>query len=123
MKRTVLTVVGLLLMATGAGAQDAKQFELRTTRDLVKLCDIPANHPLSKEAIGFCLGYIEGIADFHDSLAATERKRIACPPSGTTRRQAARVLIDWAEANPAMMDRPPLEGLLRAAEAKWPCRS
>jgi hypothetical protein len=38
-----------------------------------------------------------------------------------TREALVQVFLSWARANPAEMDGLPVDGVMRAAAAEWPC--
>ena len=61
----VLAVAGFA--AAGPGEVDPTDFQVETTRDLVDLCTAPADHPLAKEAVHFCEGYLVGA--YHHYMA------------------------------------------------------
>ncbi|MFQ5973424.1 MAG: Rap1a/Tai family immunity protein [Alphaproteobacteria bacterium] len=125
MRETLFAMV-LTLGAMPALAQtlDTDDFEVATTSNLLDLCGAPAAHPMSDEGLMFCFGYLGGVMDFHRVLVQVEGDGfdpIACPNAPVSRAEMAQVFVDWAQANPQHMDEPAVDGLARAAVARWPC--
>ncbi|MEN8261675.1 MAG: Rap1a/Tai family immunity protein, partial [Pseudomonadota bacterium] len=112
------TVV-LGLLAGPLRAVERDDFNLATMQDLLDLCMVIQADPLSKEAIHFCVGYIEGAMDYHDTVVGKDMKPLVCKPNGTTRNDAVGVLVAWGQANrgnATRMNEPPVIGVVRALE-------
>ena len=58
--RTSLCLSLTLLAPAYAAAADSATYQLRTAADLVKVCSVPADHPLYANAMGFCHGVLTG---------------------------------------------------------------
>lgn len=96
---------------------------IESTAKLARLCGPADTEPLADEAHIFCLGYIAAAIAYHDEVAKSpEMNRIACSGGEATREDVLEVFISWAAKNPQYANTPPIEGLLRAAAAKWPCK-
>ncbi len=95
------------------------------TLDLLELCTTPADDPLRRESINYCMAYIDGAVDYHDAITDHEKlKRLICYPNTANLEQGVLVFIDWAQTNQAdkkLMDEPTVIGVVRALAAKWPC--
>ena len=116
----------LLMTQAPASAQDPsltlKDFELPTVESLRDICDAETSTILGRDAVLFCLGFIEGAMHYHDALArGPDFEEIVCPEGEVTRDDVKAVFIQWAKANPDMKDKQPVEGLVESAVAKWPC--
>jgi Rap1a immunity proteins len=118
-------VVWGALLATPAMAQDAvvESFELGDARALVTACTVPDGHPLHESAKGFCLGFMTGAMHFYTAAAASPNvKDFVCPGHVISRAEMRDVFLEWAIANPERLSEPPIDGLVRAAIAKFPCQ-
>jgi hypothetical protein len=90
---------------------------------LLDICTPPASHPDYLEAYGFCVGYFTGAMHYHRALASgPDHKAIVCPHHTVTRVEANAVIIAWAKENPQHMSEEPIQAVMRAAVAKWPCK-
>ena len=119
------TVFGMILIAAAAGAQAAftpEEFKLDQAQELLDICTVSTSHPDYLEAYGFCVGYFSGAMHYHRALAkGPDRKAIVCPGHTVTRAEAISVFVAWARTNPQYLAEEPLEAVMRAAVAKWPC--
>ena len=117
-------VVGLVLtlLASPAFALDEESFQVKTTKDLAKLCSVKDGERYFEFSRGFCLGYIDGGWDYHQALTnGPDFKPLACPKPTVTRDQALKVFLDWTRANPDVLGETPVQGVMRAISQKWPC--
>lgn len=122
MRREVAVLGALWFAAAPALAVETEVFEVRTTSDLVELCSADPADPLHAEATQFCYGYMAGAAHFHQAMVHGDGiEPLACPREEVTRQDLVAVFLDWAEANPQHMDELPVESVVRAAVAEWPC--
>lgn len=124
--RATLSLAAALLVAGNAGAAELARadFEGETVGSIVKLCTAPEDTDVGKYAIGFCYGWIEGLDQFYDALLADERfevQPVACPTSEPSREETRDAFVRWAKADPARMNMPALEGMIRAAKDTYPC--
>jgi Rap1a immunity proteins len=126
MHKTVVAIAIVFGLLCGPlRAVERVDFNLATTQNLLDLCSVTQADPLSREAIHFCVGYIEGAMDYHDAVVGEEMKPLVCKPKGTTRNDAVLVLVAWGQANrgnAARMNEPPVIGVVRAMEQEWPCQ-
>ena len=125
----VAKFVGIAFMALGmsqASAVETRNFWAENTLDLHDICNLPASDPQRPQAIHFCLGYIDGAVDYHDTITDHEElPRLICYPETASLEQGMAVFIVWAQANvenEQFMNEPPVMGVVRALEEKWPCQ-
>ena len=122
----VATVLALALGPSPLSAGELSSFELKTTRDLLQVCTTPADDPTRREAVHYCMGFLEGAVGYHNALSThRDMKRLTCYPSGTTREDGARAFIRWAQArqdDQKTMSEAPVIGLMRSLNAQWPCK-
>lgn len=137
--RSAFVVVGLMALALPALAQTSAPANappattspaappasnVRTTSDLVALCNTPNTDPSYPGAIGLCVGYGSGVLDYHlADTAGRKRMRKVCMPSPPpTRGEARQMFVTWAQSNPQYMDEPAVDGVMRFLITSFPCR-
>jgi hypothetical protein len=126
MRTTMMMAAGLLCLSAAASAASLENFRANSTADIAALCGADPDSTFYAEAKQFCFGYISGAVQFHNAVVRTGAvEPIACPSAEATREQFASYFADWARttATPAELAEPPVEGMARAAAARWPCRS
>lgn len=126
----VATMVVGAIMATAVGAQtapmpSATNFEVKTTGDLVRLCEAQPVDFTNVAALHFCHGFLVGAYQYHQIASAAENKRpLVCVPNPPpSRNQAVAGFVSWANQNPQQMDTPPVEGMFRYLAQRYPCRA
>ncbi len=109
--------------ATHSLAEPPAGRQVKTTGELVELCSVSADDPSYAAAMGFCLGYIDGVLDYEAALmSGATYKPIVCPHAALTREEVVAGFLDWSKANPQLLGiEAPVEGLMRAVYEKWPC--
>lgn len=119
----ILPGVLLMLIAAPSLAVDQSDFEVKTTRDLVELCSASSESDVYGAAMGYCLGFVDAAHDYHAVVTQGDvLAPVACPGHTTTRREVVDAFLSWAKDNDALLDtESPLNGLMRAAAARWPC--
>jgi hypothetical protein len=121
-----------VLLACGAAssaraAVTADNFLLRTTDDLVALCDAKQGDPQGVAAIHECEGFIVGVYQYHESVTAggdpRAPRRIYCLPAdgAPNRDTAAQMFVAWSRTHSQYMSERPIDGLTRFAVDTWPC--
>ncbi|WP_448204922.1 Rap1a/Tai family immunity protein [Azospirillum sp. sgz302134] len=133
-----LAAATVLTAATAASAQTAAQtaaptmpaptesnFQVKTTGDLVRLCEAKPTDATGIAALHFCQGFAVGAYQYHQIVAAAENKRpLFCAPNPPpTRNEAIANFIVWAQQNPNQMNTPPVEGMFRYLAQRYPCRA
>jgi hypothetical protein len=116
-----------LILAAGFGTAEAafvpEEFKLDRAQELLDVCTVSPSHPDYMEAYGFCVGYFTGAMHYHRALAkGPDHKAIVCPEHTVTRAEAISVFVAWARDNPQYLTEEPLEAVMRAVVAKWPCK-
>lgn len=128
-------ILGIVVMCSGwlissnlhaaTGSSEGYSIEdlrMNTTADLVDVCTIEAGHSDYTAALAFCYGFMDGVA--HYDIAITNLDGIGdivCIPENVTRKEAVATFIDYITVNPQYGAEPPIDGLLRALVAEWPC--
>jgi hypothetical protein len=121
---TLCLAVSLALPPLSAQAVTQDNFLVRTTGDLVAVCDTPTTDPMRVAAIHFCQGFLLGAYRFHQAEISGPHPvgRMFCTPTtGVTRDQATAMFVAWANKNPQYMNDQPVDGLARFAAVTWPC--
>ncbi|MDH3888336.1 MAG: Rap1a/Tai family immunity protein [Gammaproteobacteria bacterium] len=99
-----------------------EDFNLHTASDLVDVCTIGQGHADHKTAMGFCYGFFEGGAHYHNTISNSETyHKIVCEPPKTTRTQAVEVFVTYIRANPQYASEAPIDAIFRALVDQWPC--
>lgn len=100
-------------------------FQVRTTGDLIRLCEAVPSNDTGIAALHFCHGFAVGAYQYHQIVSAAEKKRpLFCPPNPPpSRDEAVAGFIAWAQKNPGQMETPPVEGMFRYLAQRYPCRA
>ena len=114
----------LLTLPAMASAVSEKDFEVRTTQDLMNLCTAAPDDPLYPHAVNFCHGYLVGAFHYHEASASGPKgTRLVClPDSPPTRNDAIKMFIEWAKAHSQYLKEKPVETEFRFLMEKWPCK-
>ncbi len=118
-----LMTVFLLSGMAAAGSITEKDFEVVTTRDLLKLCTAAPDDPLYQQAINFCHGYVIGAYHYHQAAAAgPEGVRLVCMPDPEpSRNEEIARMTQWVQAHPEYLDETPVETEFRYLMQRFPC--
>lgn len=125
--RPVIAALGACLVAIGAtaasGAVSEAQFPPRTVADLIAICAPAQGDPLETAAVNFCQGYAEGAVDVEEAHEARPgARRLFCLPTPRPPRGAELAsFIAWANARPARLDLPAIDGMFIYLGRKYPC--
>jgi len=114
------------LAASGAAAAEPSMddFDAVTVGSLARLCAADENTEVGKYAIGFCYGWIEGVEQFYAALLRDERFNVepaACPGRVVSREEAREIFVAWAAGNQGAANLEPLQGIIEAMRATFPC--
>jgi hypothetical protein len=106
-----------------ARAATEDHFRVRTTADLVALCETSSGQENHVAAIHFCEGFAAGAYQYYLAIAQhSPSSRYVCPPDPPpTRDQAIAGFVSWARANPSAMNQPAVESLFQYLGATYPC--
>ena len=125
MKKGIILLILFLLLLVPAvcGAVDEKDFEAKTTQNIINLCTASSEEPLFAQAVNFCHGYLVGAYHYHVAQSSgPEGKRMVCPPDPPpSRNEAIAMFIAWAQAHPEYLNEPPVETEFRFLIETWPC--
>lgn len=116
-------VLGLVGLASPAGAVTQNDFLLRNTADLVNLCSATSSDPLYTPGVNFCQGFVLGVVRVLDeSDAAHRRRQMFCAPAQMpTRDQAVAAFVQWAKASPDRLSMPPTDAIATYLSQQYPC--
>lgn len=111
--------------ALPAVAIEKADFNFDTTKHLYNLCSLSKDHGDYPAAFYACNGFIEGAIQYHDGVSDGKNlKRLVCYPADTTIEEGKIAFVAWAETNlnnSALMGELPVQGLVRALAATYPC--
>ena len=97
---------------------------VQTVADLAAVCD-PAWTGLPRlEAIAYCQGFLTSAGQYHSLLYPRNgpaRPLFCVPTPGPSIAQSGLAFANWARQNPTRGGEPALDGLLRWAQASYPC--
>lgn len=122
--RLALALVIALLAARPASALLTREdFFVKTTQDLIHLCEVSDDDPLRLAGIGFCHGYLVGAYQYMQALTdGPKSKPWVCPPSPPpTRVEAVKMFVAWCKDHPQYLQDVPVETLGRFLAETWPC--
>jgi hypothetical protein len=124
MRRKILAAAAVAATWASAEAAEVQDFQATTVDQLARICGAEPSDDLYVEAIQFCYGYISGAVQFHNALVGDGGIRpIACPTASATRQEFAEYFASWARttATAEQLAEPAVQGMARAAAAKYPC--
>ena len=114
-----------LLPGVSHSAATRESFNLRNAQDLVDLCAVPEDDPMTEAARGFCYGYLSGAGHYHRATHLTARdKPLFCLPevkAMPSRAEVARRFVEWGQSHREHMQEPAIDALVRFAVETWPC--
>jgi len=123
-KAMIMTLAALLILPALAGAVTEKDFEAKTTQNLMNLCTATTDDPLYHQAVNFCHGYLVGAYSYYAAAAAgPEGIKLVCfPENPPTRNQSITMFIEWGKAHPQYMQEKPVDTEFRFLMETWPCK-
>lgn len=113
----------LFVMPSISNAADEKDFEVKTTQNIINLCTASPDDPLYTQAVNFCHGFLVGAYHYYAAQASgPEGLKMVCPPEPPpSRNEAIAMFIEWVKAHPEYGDEPPVETEFRFLIETWPC--
>ncbi|HET8728556.1 MAG TPA: Rap1a/Tai family immunity protein [Alphaproteobacteria bacterium] len=120
----MILITGSLAVPVAAQQVAPDDFRPRVLADLVALCGVNPEDPLSAEAIHFCHGYVTGAWQYYEaSMAGPDAQPFVCPPTPPpSRDQAVEMFLIWGRQHPERSDDAPINGLFRFLAETWPCQ-
>lgn len=120
----VAAMLGAAVPVMAQSSASGTPTAVSTTADLAEIC-LPTTQGVQRlEAIAYCQGYFTAAGQYHAALhpASSRRPPLFCPPSpAPTVAQSAIAFANWAKQNPQYGSEPAPDGLLRWAQATYPC--
>jgi Rap1a immunity proteins len=112
-------IMGPAQAQTTAG--DAAPAAVVSTRALADLC--AATGPDSAPAVAYCRGFFVGVGQYHVEISQPGgRLPIFCLPNPTPSMESAQAaFVAWVRANPQYAEEKAVDGVLRWAQAAYPC--
>ncbi|MBP0466536.1 hypothetical protein J5Y09_21585 [Roseomonas sp. PWR1] len=98
--------------------------QAQTANDLAAICDPAWGGVPRLEAIAYCQGFLTSFGQYHTLLyprGGPARPLFCVPVPGPTVAQSGLAFAAWARENPRHGNEPALDGLLRWAQASFPC--
>lgn len=124
----MLTVGALVALAVAVGpalGQDTTQpvTHVQTARELGLVCEPRTTGVPRLEAIAYCQGFLTSFGQYHALAHPPGRPgQLFCVPSpGPSVAESGLAFARWTRDNPQHAGEPAVDGLLRWAEASFPC--
>ena len=111
------------LPAAAMAAVSAAEFPPRTVRDLLAICAPAKDDPMRTAAVSFCTGYVEGavIVEKAHGMQKNAHPLFCLPTPPPTHHEALVAFTAWADAKPARLDQPAIDGLFTWLAQTYPC--
>lgn len=123
-KALVGGAAGILMLATAtAESAELAAFNLENSADLAALCGAEPEDANFSDARQFCFGFISGVSLFYTTaLQAGRIKKAVCTEEQLTREELRANFVVWQSEHPEFADASPLDGFVRSAVNRWPCK-
>ena len=123
-KTIILLMMAVILLPGLAGAVSEKDFEAKTTEEMIRLCTASPEDPLYHQAVNFCHGYLVGAFHYYEatSMGPGGVKLVCLPDPRPSRNVAFEMFINWAKEHREHWNEPPVETEFRFLMEKWPCK-
>ena len=111
-------------LPVAAGAVTQSNFQLRSTEDLVALCDAkPSEGAMGTAAENFCHGFTQGAVSvrMEDDRANGKPRPFCFPTPAPARSTTIGEFVKWAAANPRHLPDRPAEGFFAFLGERFPC--
>ena len=124
--RLAALALACALIGIGTAASAAvseSQFPPQTVRDLIAVCAPAQDDPLYTADVNFCHGYAEGAVDVEQAheMRRGARRLFCLPTPRPPRGSELTSFIAWANARPARLDMPAIDGMFVYLAEKYPC--
>ena len=133
MKIVLTTALAALVVVPAMAQQRGQQPDgtdlidhVRTVSDLARVCDPSWRGVPQLEAIAYCQGFLTGAGQYHTLLHPTggrSRPLYCIPTPGPTVAEGGVAFTAWARSNPQHGNEAALDGMLRWAQATYPCNA
>lgn len=113
-----------MAQGTPAPGTPAIVTQAQTANDLAAICDPTWSGVPRLEAIAYCQGFLTSFGQYHTLLyprGGPARPLFCVPVPGPTVAQSGLAFAAWTRENPRYGNEPALDGLLRWAQANFPC--
>ncbi|WP_198374752.1 Rap1a/Tai family immunity protein [Neoroseomonas rubea] len=113
-----------MAQGTPAPGTPAIVTQAQTANDLAAICDPTWSGVPRLEAIAYCQGFLTSFGQYHTLLyprGGPARPLFCVPVPGPTVAQSGVAFAAWTRENPRYGNEPALDGLLRWAQANFPC--
>lgn len=120
MALSVVLTPGMTMAST---AVTQSQFPPRTVRDLIEICAPAKEDPMMTAAINYCHGFAQGavlVEEAHEGQPS-ERKLFCLPSPRPAAGSEITNFISWANALPARLDEPAVDGMFMYLAETYPC--
>ena len=119
----LLLISAFLLQPGWVGAVSEKDFEAKTTEQILNLCTATPSDPLYPAAVNFCHGYLVGAYHYYAAQhSGPDAPKFVCPPNPPPSRSSSiDMFVEWAKTRPQYWKEPPVETEFRFLMEKWPC--
>jgi hypothetical protein len=128
MKSHLILAGVILALASNAQAQprpanEAPVTNVQTVADLARVCDPSRTGVPRLEAIAYCQGFLTSFGQYHALAHPPGRPgQLFCLPNpGPTIAESGLAFARWSRTNAQSAGEPAADGLLRWAEATYPC--
>jgi Rap1a immunity proteins len=115
---------GVLAQGSAPTSGAAIVTHVQTASELAAVCDPAWGGVPRVEAIVYCQGFLTGFGQYHALLhprGGPARPLFCVPVPGPTIAQSGIAFAAWTRASPQHGNEPALDGLLRWAQASFPC--
>jgi len=122
--KPMMATLALLLASGTAFAQPRPVDHVQTAADLAAVCDPTATGVPRLEAIAYCQGFLTSAGQYHALMHPPGRpvRPLFCVPNpGPSIAQSGIAFARWVRENPSRAQEPALDGMLRWAQASFPC--
>jgi hypothetical protein len=116
-------IFSVAMMPVGGNAAVAEDdFLVRTTGDLVDLCEVASTDPYYTAAINFCHGFSVGVYRVLEEENQAKPRRTFCVPDPAPHRaEVITGFVQWADANPDQKNQAPADGVAAYLVKQFPC--
>lgn len=122
--KSIMAALALLLVGGNASAQPRVMDHVQTAAELAAMCDPATTGVPRLEAIAYCQGFLTSAGQYHvltNPPGRPVRPLFCVPNPGPSIAQSGIAFARWVRENPSHAQEPALDGMLRWAQASFPC--